>query len=1057
MKLTTTAKCRRWLVAAIWALAFAMAVPASAQQSQQCGNANARRADIQGGAILSNVPDFDAVAGGYTPHVVTLDTGGSSKPSAGPGVVYSWSQSASPTPGTFSAITGTSTFFTVPDVGPAGLEITVTLTITSTLAACPGTWTDTQSIQIIDFYTVVSNIAPVAVATATPATVDEGVPVTLSAAGSHDADGDALTYHWAQTDGVTVSLTGADTSTATFTAPNTAYPSGETLQFELTVSDGSFSDIAPVTVNVTWVNDSPVAALSCPNTVNERANIDLDGRASTDSDDGIASYVWTGGWSGLDLSGYTANRINVAAKTLGFHEWPFFKFMLTTTDATGAYTFAECEVEVLDVTAPEITVPQAATAGAPDIVQEADSAAGAEILYELQVSAMDNFEGHLVYGTESFSCAPASGTVFPLGNAPAKGTTTQVTCSASDFAGNSSSASFNVRVEDTTAPTFTVPLSIAVEATGPDGATVAYDPIPTSDAVDGAGTAGCSPASGATFALGRSLVDCVAEDARGNSRTASFEVAVHDTTPPEITLPDPNPIVAEATSAQGAPVTFSVSAFDLVDEAVAVTCDKQSGDTFPLGSTTVNCSAHDSAVRLPDFPDGNVATASFTVTVEDTTPPELSLPADMVEEATSAAGDVVAFVATASDIVDGSITVVCAPASGSQFALGVTPVNCSATDIAGNTANGSFNVTVKDTTPPELTLPGNLIEEATSAAGEVVTFAATAVDIVDGSVVVACTPASGSQFALGVTPVNCSAADAAGNSAAGSFTVTVRDTTAPALTLPLDRIIEATSSAGAAVNFAASALDIVDGAVGVTCTPASGSTFPLAPAPTKARVTTVYCEATDAAGNEAGDSFDVTVQDTTAPQIDQPDNIGPVNATGPGGATVSYTRPATHDAVDGAGLADCLPLPGTFPLGTTTVTCNKTDARGNRATPVSFNVYVHYPWNGFFRPIDNLPMLNTSKAGSAIPVKFDLGGNMGSAIFEQGYPRVVLMQCTSGALEDVVEETSTAGISTLNYDAAAHQYIYVWKTDKTWGGTCRQLQLKLADGTMHTANFKLAK
>src|SRR5688572_8219593 len=111
MKLTTTAKRRRWLVAIVWAAAFALATPASAQQSQQCGNANARRADIQGGAILSNVPDFDAiVGGGYAPHVVTFETGGSSKPSAGPGVVYSWSQGAGETPGTFSATTGTSTF-----------------------------------------------------------------------------------------------------------------------------------------------------------------------------------------------------------------------------------------------------------------------------------------------------------------------------------------------------------------------------------------------------------------------------------------------------------------------------------------------------------------------------------------------------------------------------------------------------------------------------------------------------------------------------------------------------------------------------------------------------------------------------------------------------------------------------------------------------------------------------------------------------------------------------------------------------------------------------------
>jgi Big-like domain-containing protein/HYR domain-containing protein len=69
--------------------------------------------------------------------------------------------------------------------------------------------------------------------------------------------------------------------------------------------------------------------------------------------------------------------------------------------------------------------------------------------------------------------------------------------------------------------------------------------------------------------------------------------------------------------------------------------------------------------------------------------------------------------------------------------------------------------------------------EATSAAGRTVTFTATATDLVDGARPVSCTPASGSTFALGTTTVNCSASDTRGNSASGSFTVTVRDTIAP--------------------------------------------------------------------------------------------------------------------------------------------------------------------------------------------------------------------------------------------------------------------------------------
>jgi hypothetical protein len=88
-------------------------------------------------------------------------------------------------------------------------------------------------------------------------------------------------------------------------------------------------------------------------------------------------------------------------------------------------------------------------------------------------------------------------------------------------------------------------------------------------------------------------------------------------------------------------------------------------------------------------------------------------------------------------------------------------------------------LTIRDTTPPNLTLPAGIIIEATSPAGAIVTFTASANDIVDGSVPVIFSRASGSAFAIGTTTVTVSATDNAGNLATGVFTVTVRDTTAP--------------------------------------------------------------------------------------------------------------------------------------------------------------------------------------------------------------------------------------------------------------------------------------
>jgi YVTN family beta-propeller protein len=114
---------------------------------------------------------------------------------------------------------------------------------------------------------------------------------------------------------------------------------------------------------------------------------------------------------------------------------------------------------------------------------------------------------------------------------------------------------------------------------------------------------------------------------------------------------------------------------------------------------------------------------------------------------------------------------------------------------------------------------------------------------------------------------------------------------------------------------------------------------------------------------------------------------------------------------------------------------------------------VVYSFSGFFRPVDNTPTLNLAKAGSAIPVKFSLGGEKGLSIFATGYPKSQNVNCDTST-PDAIEETVTAGSSSLSYDPIADQYVYVWKTDKAWAGTCRQLMVRLDDLTDHVANFK---
>jgi len=243
----------------------------------------------------------------------------------------------------------------------------------------------------------------------------------------------------------------------------------------------------------------------------------------------------------------------------------------------------------------------------------------------------------------------------------------------------------------------------------------------------------------------------------------------------------------------------------------------------------------------------------------DVEPPELTVPDDFAQEAQSAAGAVVEFEATATDNLDPVPAVVCVPEPSTLFPLDDTIVECTATDFSGNAATKTFTVTVQDTTPPELSQPDDITEEATSAAGATVDYVdPTATDDVDDSPEVECDPLSGSTFPLDDTIVECTATDFSGNAATKTFTVTVQDTTPPELTVPSDVTIDAADPFGSIYTFSATATDIADPSPTVECTPASGSVFPLG-------TTTVTCTATDASGNESPETtFDVTVQVTSA-------------------------------------------------------------------------------------------------------------------------------------------------------------------------------------------------
>ena len=164
--------------------------------------------------------------------------------------------------------------------------------------------------------------------------------------------------------------------------------------------------------------------------------------------------------------------------------------------------------------------------------------------------------------------------------------------------------------------------------------------------------------------------------------------------------------------------------------------------------------------------------------------------------------------------------------------------------------------------------------------------------------------------------------------------------------------------------------------------------------------------------------------------------------------TYSWTQTAGPTvALSGAGTA----TPSfDAPVGPATLEFELTVDDGELDDADTVVVRVSYDFTGFYQPVDNGEW-NGAKAGRAIPVKFSLGGDQGLEIINDGFPKATPIQCPNSSTPvDPIEETVTAGGSSLSYDASADQYVYSWKTKKSWADKCYRFELGLNDGTSHT-------
>jgi hypothetical protein len=294
--------------------------------------------------------------------------------------------------------------------------------------------------------------------------------------------------------------------------------------------------------------------------------------------------------------------------------------------------------------------------------------------------------------------------------------------------------------------------------------------------------------------------------------------------------------------------------------------------------------------------------------------------------------------------------------------------------------------------------------------------------------------------------------DTFGESALSPETAIVVDTEAPAgptlSVAPGQTAVDGWYRESVAVDVAPGAdADLDDGSAG-------SGVAALAPAQevvTAEGATTVTRANSDRAGNgPVSSSLDVKV-DASAPQVDVQCPAAEI-LIGSSAPDIAVSATDTWSGVDPAHDPS-----GSYPVATDTVGVHTRSFRaqdrvGYEAESVPCSWKVVWPFAGFYSPV-NMDKVNVVKAGSAVPVKFSLGGDRGIAVLD-GAPDSVRIATLAGTPTEVIEDTVPLDTPTLTYDATSDRYQFVWKTKKEWAGSSRRLKLKLADGTVRTVDFQ---
>jgi len=326
----------------------------------------------------------------------------------------------------------------------------------------------------------------------------------------------------------------------------------------------------------------------------------------------------------------------------------------TAIDNSGNSASAIQQISIVDTTPPIIH-------SVPDITAEA--VVPYDNIIELQEPSADDLLGVISITND----APE---FFPIGE-------TIVTWTATDVGGNTANIEQKITVVDTIFPTLQVPDDVVIEATSLDQNEVNLGEATSTDNGEIVSITNDAPEF---FPIGETVVTWTTIDSSNNFSSLTQLVSVIDTTAPEIlVLGD---ITLEASSVDANIVNLDNP---IVSDIQDVTIYIIAPDVFPVGETAVIWTAVDES--------GNSASATQTVTIVDTTSPELTMPEDVMISAFSLEKQVEIGEAQAHDLAGSALTIT--NDAPDTFPLGDTIVTWNVSDELGNSASSQQVISVQ--------------------------------------------------------------------------------------------------------------------------------------------------------------------------------------------------------------------------------------------------------------------------------------------------------------------------------------------------------------------------